>query len=76
MPNHFPSSDRRPQLCAAGTLYLDRRYFGGQAFGVMRYAASLPSPLRSIQPFPSSFDINFGLSGKLIARRHAVAQIP
>jgi hypothetical protein len=44
--------------------------FAAKPFGVMQYATSLPLPLRSIQPFRSSFAITLGLSGRLTARRH------
>jgi hypothetical protein len=45
--------------------------FAANPFGVIRYASSWPLPVPSIQPFISSFDINFALSGKFVARRHS-----
>lgn len=74
----YPRGECRPNSQPWSTAILAYIFtgaiFAAKPFGVMRYAASLPSPLRSIQPFPSSFDINFGLSGKLVCaamRRHA-----
>jgi len=72
----YPREESRPsnQPRSTPAYIFTGAIFAAKPFGVMRYAASLPSLLRSIQLFLSSFDINFGLSGKLVARRHAASR--